>query len=330
MNDEKNIVEMSESSVPAEDLSRRKRINRIKKCIIGTVVFVVAVCILSSVLLLGRVIVLEKQLKSAREETAKWEEIARFYGFSQSPKEFEIGEGGTIVGATAMPDSNPFDMDSLIENNSHNENDTYYIYLTFDDGPGENTEEILKILREYDVKATFFSVGKDDEDSRRLYSEIIQAGHTLGMHSYSHKYGEIYKSSEAFLADLQKIRGLIADETGKVPVYYRFPGGSSNNVASKEKILQFTEILHTQGIEYIDWNIDSKDASDKKLTAEDIVNNVFKDFGKYHNNVVLLHDGSGHSATVEALPLIIERARNMGAVLVPITENTVPVQHLTK
>ena len=79
------------------------------------------------------------------------------------------------------------------------------IYLTFDDGPSSSTNEILDILKAYDVKATFFVVGKTDEASKEAYRRIVAEGHTLGMHSYSHSYSGIYKSTTAFKKDLKKL-----------------------------------------------------------------------------------------------------------------------------
>ncbi|MDE6608589.1 MAG: polysaccharide deacetylase family protein [Lachnospiraceae bacterium] len=70
------------------------------------------------------------------------------------------------------------------------------VYLTFDDGPSVYTGEILDILKEYDVKATFFVVGKEGEKYEELYKRIVEEGHTLGMHSYSHKYSEIYETEQ--------------------------------------------------------------------------------------------------------------------------------------
>lgn len=105
------------------------------------------------------------------------------------------------------------------------------VYLTFDDGPSGNTGEILDILAEYDVKATFFVVGKEEEKYQPLYKRIVEEGHTLAMHSYSHKYDEIYQSKESFAADLSKLQEFLYDTTGVWCRYCRFPGGSSNTVS---------------------------------------------------------------------------------------------------
>lgn len=91
---------------------------------------------------------------------------------------------------------------------------TRKVYLTFDDGPSSNTARILDILAEYDVKATFFVVGKEEEKYQELYKRIVDEGHTLGMHSYSHKYDEIYQSVDSFAQDMSKLQEFLYETTG--------------------------------------------------------------------------------------------------------------------
>jgi len=302
---------------------RRKRVNTLKRGILGTVVAVIAVLTIVSVTLGIRLGIVSKQLNEAN---ARLEELGK-----QSISAPDIMSESDI-NSEAEPEvesySSIFDQEALLsQDESIPETEPYYIYLTFDDGPSTNTDDILTILREYGVKATFFVNGKTDEESLRLYGDIVQAGHTLGMHSYSHRYGQVYASREAFAADYEQIKQLLTETTGKEPLYYRFPGGSSNTTTSAGAMREYMDYLHSVGTEYIDWNIDSGDGDGASVTADAIVDNVFRNFGKQHINVVLLHDGSGHEATVAALPRIIERARNMGAQLLPVTEETVPVQH---
>ncbi|MBO4461285.1 MAG: polysaccharide deacetylase family protein, partial [Lachnospiraceae bacterium] len=102
------------------------------------------------------------------------------------------------------------------------------VYLTFDDGPSHNTELILDILKEYNVKATFFVIGRNDEYSKSLYKRIVDEGHTIALHSYTHRYSSIYASLDAYKEDLQKISDLVYDATGVRSKFIRFPGGSSN------------------------------------------------------------------------------------------------------
>lgn len=202
------------------------------------------------------------------------------------------------------------------------------VYLTFDDGPSSNTEAILEILDRYDIKATFFVVGKTDEHSQEMYRRIVEAGHTLGMHSYSHRYGEIYASTEAFTEDLEKIRSYLYDMTGVTSCFYRFPGGSSNALNSTD-VQELIDVLDERGIIYFDWNVLNGDAGSVQLTAAQLADNVTNNMERYHTAIVLMHDAAGKKTTVEALPVIIERILAMdNTVILPITEDTARIQQV--
>ena len=206
---------------------------------------------------------------------------------------------------------------------------TRYVYLTFDDGPSTNTDAILDILAEYDVKATFFVCGKPGSRYAECYKRIVDEGHTLGMHSYSHKYDDIYASTDAFKEDMDKLRIFLYQTTGVFPVFYRFPGGSSNTV-SKIDIGEFTDCLDNAGVTFFDWNVSAGD--DKKgATKDTIYSNIVDNIPKFKHCVVLLHDAADKDNTVEALPEIIEAIQGMDdTVIVPITTDTLPVQHINK
>ncbi|MCQ2494286.1 MAG: polysaccharide deacetylase [Lachnospiraceae bacterium] len=202
------------------------------------------------------------------------------------------------------------------------------VYLTFDDGPSEYTEQILDILDQYNVKATFFVIGREDEESLRLYKEIVDRGHTLGMHSYSHKYADIYKNKDAFIKDFEKIYTLLATATGTTPMYYRFPGGSSNTV-SKIDMHVYTDYLTSRGITYFDWNVSSGDAISNGVPVEELIIGSTSDIQTRHTSVILFHDTTTKSTTVEALPIIIETILAMeDTAILPITSDTELVQHI--
>lgn len=202
------------------------------------------------------------------------------------------------------------------------------VYLTFDDGPSKNTNKILDILDEYHVKATFFLTGREDKKSLQLYREIIKRGHTVGMHSYTHKYDEIYDSVESFEKDLDKIQNRIREAAGITCSLYRFPGGSSNQV-SRLDMKEFIHVLNEREITYFDWNVECGDATSHPYTVKELVDNVMKDVVKYHTSVVLMHDAENKPDTVKALPVIIRRLKKMDAELLPIDENTTVVQHVS-
>lgn len=202
------------------------------------------------------------------------------------------------------------------------------VYLTFDDGPSCYTDEILDILKQYGVKATFFVVGKTDEQSLEAYRRIVEEGHTLGMHSYSHKYRDIYQSVDTYAEDLSKLQEFLYDTTGVWSRYVRFPGGSSNRVS----LVDMTELiayLKEQGIQYFDWNISSGDAVSGTVSAEKIVDNVMQNVEKYDTVIILMHDAADKETTVEALPVILEGLLELPDTgIFAIDDETVPVQHI--
>ena len=181
----------------------------------------------------------------------------------------------------------------------------------------------------YGVKATFFVVGRTDDNSVALYKRIVEEGHTLAMHSYSHRYNEIYKSQESFVEDMEKLQEYLYEVTGIWPRFYRFPGGSSNTVSSVE-MQKLMAYLNENGITYFDWNISSGDASNVQISADNIVDNCINGLGDKSECMILMHDATEKKTTVEALPEVIHRIQESGDYeFLPITDSTAPIQHIT-
>lgn len=298
---------------------RRKRIQRLKKIIAGTIIAAIIIPVVTSIVLGVRVVLLQKKV----------DELEAAMVQLQSESNRESG-----VYTTASVETSPRDgvEASLLEETEKEEAAKEWdkqIYLTFDDGPSRNTDRILDILKEYDVKATFFVVGKTDETSVAAYRRIVEEGHTLAMHSYSHKYAEVYASKESFIQDLSKLQEYLYQITGVWPRYYRFPGGSSNTV-SRVDMQELIGYLEENNITYFDWNIASGDAVSGELPVESIINNCVNKIDGKNVCMILMHDASDKNSTVEALPQIIEQIRDRGdAVFLPVTDDTYPVQHVT-
>ena len=181
-------------------------------------------------------------------------------------------------------------------------------YLTFDDGPSSNTDDILDILDYYNVKATFFVIYHKDMENQ--YKAIVDRGHTIGLHTYSHNYARIYRSEKAFFNDLDRIDAYIYSVTGVHSKIIRFPGGSSNTVSrhySTDLMPVLKESATRRGYAYHDWNVDSEDAAHNNLDPDKLLANVKRDLTKYRKPDILMHDSGGSKrTTVEALPEIIE------------------------
>ncbi len=227
-----------------------------------------------------------------------------------------------------LPEKVPVSTEVVSVSGSSNVKGQKNVYLTFDDGPSIYTDEILDILKANDVKATFFVVYTDDKSLWPMYRRIVDEGHTLAMHSYSHVYEEIYASEEAFEKDVTLIHDFLYEQTGVDCTYYRFPGGSSNNVSGVD-IQDLMSYLYTDGITYYDWNSLSGDAIDVSLTPEQLNANVMEYVrGNTEDSMVLLHDLENNPATMEGLQSLIDTLKDEGYSIRPITEKTKPVQHI--
>ena len=317
---------------------RRKRVQRLKKGIIISLITSILIPIILCIFLLVRLFSLESRLKEMEEKLNNAE--MQISGGSVDME--EIDSRGKIQEQVFndLSDENVADFADLNEDSDAveaseddqgevTEDPVRRVYLTFDDGPSSGTDEILDILAEYDVKATFFVVGKTGEWAEDAYRRIVEDGHTLGMHSYTHEYQQIYASLDAYSEDLLLLQDYLYDITGVKSVYVRFPGGSSNKVSPTD-MREFIAWLEEAGFTYYDWNISSQDASGVKLTPEQIVNNCLKGLDQKDNVIILMHDAASKHTTVEALPILIERIQAMeNTELLPITEDTVPVQHIT-
>ncbi|MBR6509127.1 MAG: polysaccharide deacetylase [Clostridia bacterium] len=213
------------------------------------------------------------------------------------------------VAATATLNAPPFNLNYKINANAGNK----VCYLTFDDGPSPITPQVLNILGLYKVKATFFVI-----NSNKYFDytkRIVNEGHSIGIHTYTHNYAHIYASQENYLADFNNISNKIATYTGVNTKIMRFPGGSSNLISKKYSVGIMTALsskMVKDGYVYFDWNVDSCDAGSAANDYKKIVNNVLGGAGDKASICVLMHDLETKSATVKALPYIIEGLSRKG------------------
>ena len=198
------------------------------------------------------------------------------------------------------------------------------IYLTFDDGPRDGTtDKILDILKEKDVKATFFVT---NNGSDLLIKRIVTEGHSIGIHTASHKYDIIYASVENYFNDLELVQKRIYDNTGVATKLIRFPGGSSNTISKKysEGIMStLTRETLDKGYQYYDWNIDSGDTS-FATNSHKLYNSVINSLSHDKYNVILMHDTKTY--TRDALSKIIDYAKSEGYSFDVLDINKMPLR----
>lgn len=197
------------------------------------------------------------------------------------------------------------------------------IYLTFDDGPSQNTYTILSLLRKYNVKATFFVVPSRTDECYALLRSIVSEGHSIGVHSATHDYEKIYASVEAFLEDFGEAWDIIYDATGVKTSLFRFPGGSVNDFNGDTRDAIIDEMTR-RGFRYFDWNVDSNDAGGASWS--EMYNTIPSDIAQNYRSVVLMHDSAPRENTVYVLEDILKVLVWEGYKLDKINDNTMPVQ----
>ena len=200
------------------------------------------------------------------------------------------------------------------------------VYLTFDDGPGAHTQQLLDILDKYNIKVTFF-VTNVNSGYENMIAKEAAAGHTVAIHSASHDYKKIYSSVDAYFADLNEMSDIIYAQTGQRPKLIRFPGGSSNTVSLKYCsgiMTTLTKAVTDQGYKYFDWNVSSGDAGGTTST-EEVYQNVVNGMKSHNVSFVLQHDIKGFS--VNAVERIIQWGLANGYTFLPLTTSTEDVHH---
>ena len=245
---------------------------------------------------------IEAEKKKAEEEAKKAEEAAK----AERDKSMSL-QPGVAVGTMDPQD------------------DEKVVYLTFDDGPSANTQRVLDILDQYDAKATFF-ITAQQPDYFPMIKKVYDEGHTVGLHSYTHEYDQVYASVDAYFDDLEKIGEVAKEQLGFVPCFIRFPGGASNSISKKYSagiMTQLTQQVLDKGYQYYDWNVSSGDGG--TVTADQIIAQSETD--EYTKVMLLFHDTEAKESTIQALPTVMEYYKNLGYSFKAIDRESLVVHH---
>jgi peptidoglycan/xylan/chitin deacetylase (PgdA/CDA1 family) len=200
------------------------------------------------------------------------------------------------------------------------------IYLTFDDGPSNVTDDVLNILSEEGVKATFFVINRNDSYNY-LMQRAVNEGHTVALHGYSHNYRSVYASLDSYFNDMNLISDKVYNVTGIRSNIFRFVGGSSNTVSNFNPgiMTTLTKEAINRGYKYYDWNVSSNDTSG--LSSSQIYNRVISQIGNNSTYIVLMHDYDNNWNTVNIIRDIIRWGKNNGYKFSNITNSTPDIHH---
>lgn len=199
------------------------------------------------------------------------------------------------------------------------------VYLTFDDGPiPKITDQILDILKEENVPATFFIVGKEIKGREAILKRIYEEGQGIGLHTYSHNFKMIYQNPDTFISEMDKTNATINEVLGtNIQIHpIRFPGGSAGHLTQ-----DFYDKLCAKGYLVFDWNVDLKDGIKATLSPETFLENAKKCSDHGTRRIILAHCNSNNINTCKALKLIIDYYRSEGYTFGKIDETTEPYHY---
>ncbi len=211
---------------------------------------------------------------------------------------------------------NEFDTNKFIDevDNIYNGEEGKRVFLTFDDGPTkEVTPHILDILKEYDIKATFFVLGTNAKKNSDIVKRAYEEGHYIANHGYSHKYSTIYKSADTVLEEYNKTEQIIKEaleNTNYSSHLFRFPGGAHGGPYETIK-KKARKKLKQEGIAYLDWSALTYDSVGVN-SKEKILQNLKSTINGWNNVVVLMHDSADRKITYESLEDIIKYLKKEG------------------
>lgn len=316
----------------SEAARRRKRINLYKRVIIIMIVTIILLPTILCIILFCRMNRLQKDFSELK---AQLETSVQLASDENSPDRKQIQ--ASLNKNQAEPENSSKTYQETQPEATETETETEarttveealkqgrkVVYLTFDDGPSDNTDALLDVLAEHNVKATFFVNGH--EGYEEALNRIVNEGHTLALHTYTHDYAHVYESVESFSQEVESLQDYLEKVTGTRPYIFRFPGGSSNSQAPLP-ISQYIDYLNKNNLVFFDWNVSSGDGGDG-LSRKQVYDNVMKGIAAQDVSVVLMHDATYRMTTFEAVPDIIEKLQEQNALILPITADTQPVHH---
>jgi len=222
-------------------------------------------------------------------------------------------EQGKSAASAAKSQNDRVQADSLVSNQK-------LLYLTFDDGPSKNTEQVLDILKREGITATFFLLGEHVLKQPEIVKRIVKEGHAIGNHTFDHKYDRLYGSFAEFADQVMKTDEAIYRTAGVRTTLVRAPGGTYTNFDQG-----YFEAMKAAGYQVHDWNVDSGDSKRQGVPASEILTTI-KGSKIASTLNVLLHDSAGHSESVKALPSIIKYYKEKGYTFAKLTDQVEPIQ----
>lgn len=213
-----------------------------------------------------------------------------------------------------LRNANPLTEEQMIAIENIYTSEEKQVFLTFDDGPTTSvTPYILDLLKEENIKATFFVLGNRAKANPTLIKREFEEGHYIANHGYTHKYSVIYTSIQTVMDEYNYTEQCIKEALENSEYnsrIFRFPGGSAGGYYKTIKT-EAKQYLKQNNIASLDWNSLTKDAEGVR-TKQDLLNNAINTIGHKNSVVILMHDSADKILTYEMLPELIQYLRDNG------------------
>lgn len=288
---------------------KRRRMQRIRLALLAGAALIVIILIISGI---------SKCAKNSNDNALNNTDTAQI---TETQPPAATQQAVPMINNIPAPSAENNDMLTLIKNSGQKK----HVYLTFDDGPSADvTPQILDILRRYNIKATFFMIGKNIEQNPDMCARVISEGHLAAPHSYSHEYSKVYASETDFAAELENTYNLIVSKTpGHTEPFkvFRFPGGSFTNGSYSVQKQQYIKRLAKEGFYYCDWNSMTGDTeTGTTKTAEGLLSYFNNTRPQVNNYVIHMHDDDARQVTADMLESLIKQLLDEGYVFSRLDE----------
>lgn len=212
------------------------------------------------------------------------------------------------------------------EENPPEENLHKTIYLTFDDGPGgKTTIKILDTLKKENVPGTFFIIGDQIDRQEDIILRMKNEGHSIGLHSFSHNRNILYRSSDDFISEMEKVQKRLYEVTGENYYILRFPFGCNN--MTYKLTPNMVDAIHASNFKIYDWTQDTLDGANPNSSPSTILKRAISEKDTV---ILLMHCARNNKNSADALPAIIRYYKDHGYTFKKITPETKEIYKFIK